>query len=112
MRNEITGLWGTLACVGLLAYFCSPLDAIVGINVLIASYQISRVLAKKNRGGGAPGLQTTEFLLNVFALSLNIVAMLDVVALGAVMLVAQQALYNLCRGLTKGISGSGQSILL
>lgn len=102
-----TEFYSTLVLVAALAYFARPAcDLIVGACIVLNSYIIGRTLWKKNRGQLHSAAISSEFYALLAGQGLAIYGMLrcDLRPLcGFRLLIINQVIYNLCRGISKSI---------
>lgn len=111
-----TEMWGTVgvfAFVGLLAK-ADPITAGVFFLVMVASFNVSRAIYKKNRGIYSSGLKTGEFYLTMVAHvvfgMMNKWGMIES-ATTIMLMGVNQAVYNLARGITKGVGVKTQVLM-
>jgi hypothetical protein len=97
-----------------LCWGCSPFLLCVLIHGAIASFNISRALYKKNRGVFSSCFVSGEWWLTVSGISF-VVAMTLFGGLerekAAVIIVMAQVIYNIGRGISKGVGVKTQTIM-
>src|SRR5689334_13852752 len=110
-----TEYWLTAVITAVVWYYwrlaVNPDQLAIGVSALLASYVISRTLWKKNRGQFHSGVLTSELQALLVAQGWIIVdrhVLTPLLAL--VLLVANQAIYNVCRGITKSIGVKTQVV--
>ncbi len=109
--------YGTVGIMALVLLVCRPLSALipsVGICFLAASYNLSRALYKRNRGIYSPAFKSGEWVLTMAAHAFVTIAVLAMGldrAYAVGLIVATQAIYNVGRGIAKGVGVKTQTIM-
>jgi hypothetical protein len=109
--------YGTLVSMALVVMICAPLNASVAaasVGLLASSFNISRALYKRNRGIYSPAFKSGELALTALAHGFVIVSVLF---LGldrthaTWLMVGTQMVYNIGRGISKGVGVKTQTIM-
>lgn len=114
---KTTEFYGTLFVISMVFGLCwksHPLVLCVLIHGAIASFNISRALYKKNRGLYSSCFISGEWWLTVLGISF-VMGMAFYGGLerekAALIIVMAQFVYNICRGISKGVGVKTQTIM-
>jgi hypothetical protein len=114
---KTTEFYGTIAAIIFIFLICRPLDVFlkaVCFAFIVSSFNVSRAMYKKNRGIYSSAMLSGEFLLTMLC---NVFIVLCVLFYGidrlkaAGLIAVTQAIYNIGRGVAKGVGVKTQTIM-